>query len=246
MSVATLDLAAPPAEIPPPVVRDMTTADWVGQMLRELEPGLTVTLTGVSWDRYAKLVELRDRERPGLKICYDRGELSVMTISSPHDRLKYYLSRVVDTISEELGLEVVGQGQTSVSREDLERGFEPDAWFYVQNAARMRDRRDLNFAVDPPPDLAVEVELSRDLTTRLPAYAAVGVREIWRHDGEVLTVVELQPDGAYRAVSQSPAFPTVPLALIPAVIAEADRDGSVVAFKQFREALRELGRGNRP
>ena len=47
-----------------------------------------------------------------------------MTISSPHDRLKYYLGRVIDTLSEEIGIEIVGQGQTTISRVDLDRGFE--------------------------------------------------------------------------------------------------------------------------
>jgi Uma2 family endonuclease len=191
-----------------------------------------------TWATYQKVLALRGEDYPSMRITYDRGRLEVMTISSPHERLKYYLGRIIDALSEELGIEVVGQGHATVSRQDLDRGFEPDMWYYVQHAAAMRPRRVLDFGRDPPPDLAVEIEISRSVIDRLGLYAAMGVPEIWRHDGTNLTVLHLQPDRTYAERPASLAFPGFPLAQIGVVIAEAEAAGSVQAFRNLRQWIR--------
>ena len=217
-----------------------SSADRLIDLLPELSPGQSVAMTDLCWGDYLRVLAGRDRLRRGARVTFDAGRLEIMTISSPHDRLKYYLGRIIDTLSEELSIEIVGQGQTTISREDLDRGFEPDAWYYVQNATRMRTTRDLDFTRDPPPDLAVDVEISRSALDRLDLYARMGVPEVWRHDFTTLTVLHLNADATYSERLTSLSFPQVPLSGVGVAIAEAEAHGSLIAFRNFRAWVRSI------
>jgi Uma2 family endonuclease len=97
----------------------------------------------------------------------------------------------------------------TLERQDLDRGLEPDACFWLANARRIQGVGQLDFTKDPPPDLYVEIEISRTLVHRLPVLAALGVPEVWRVDGRNLRIGLLQADGEYQWVEQSPTFPEV-------------------------------------
>src|SRR5439155_22415191 len=94
----------------------------------------------------------------------------------------------------ETGSEYVPSGQLTHKRKDLERGFEPDECYYIQNWRKVAGLREIDFSTDPPPDLTIEVEASRSLLGRLPILAAFQIPEVWRYDGEHLTVLLLQPN----------------------------------------------------
>jgi Uma2 family endonuclease len=89
-----------------------------------------------------------------------------------------------------------------------EQGLEPDECYYVANERRVRGKRKLDLKKDPPPDLAVEVEVTRKILDRLEAYSKLGVREIWRLDGKSVTFLKLT-GGEYRSIKRSLAFPTI-------------------------------------
>jgi Uma2 family endonuclease len=192
-----------------------------------------------NWSVYEKFLAARGEDFPGLRINYDRGRLELVTISSPHDQFKYLLGRIIDTVTEELGLAVVGQGQTTIRRQDLDRGFEPDEWYYVQNAARMQGIRELNFDADPPPDLAVEIEITRSLTDRIGLYAAVGVPEVWRFDGAEIHILHLQSDGRYAEYTHSRAIPALAAADVNRVLAGAATLDTTTLFRNFRQWVRQ-------
>lgn len=54
---------------------------------------------------------------------------------------------------------------------------------------------DLDLAHNPPPDLAIEVEISRSAVDKLAIYADLGVSEVWFYNGESLRMYMLQSDG---------------------------------------------------
>ena len=85
-------------------------------------------------------------------------------------------------------------GSTTFNREDLERGFEPDASFYIRNEALIRGKRRIDLNVDPPPDLVIEVDITSPSLDKFPIYARPGVPEVWRYDGERLTIYELRSE----------------------------------------------------
>lgn len=91
-------------------------------------------------------------------------------------------------------------------RADLERGLEPDECFYLTNEPLVRSKDEIDLETDPPPDLAVEVDITRSSLKRLPIYAAIRVPEVWRYDGQVLTIHQLGADGKYAVAERSRYF----------------------------------------
>jgi Uma2 family endonuclease len=192
------------------------------------------------WDFYQQLLDARGDQCPGLRITFDRGRIELMTISSIHDRLKFLFGQILLIALEELRISYFGVGQATVGRSDLERSCEPDVWFYMgETARRMRGLPKLNFDRDPPPDLAVEIEISRTFLDRIDILAAMGVREVWRFDTENLRFLQLQADGSYVEQPTSVFLPTLPANEILRVIDESDEKEDLVLFLDFREWVKK-------
>ena len=64
-------------------------------------------------------------------------------------------------LCEELGWEIKRAGSLTLTRDDLQKGAEPDSSYYIQNEALVRDKENIDLAIDLPPDLVLEVEYSR-------------------------------------------------------------------------------------
>lgn len=193
-------------------------------------------LHGVSWQFYeACLAELGDRN---IRLTYDRGTLEFMTPSQRHDRSKRLLARLLEALTEELGIEIGSYGSTTWRREDLQLGLEPDECYYIEHEPQVRGRETIDLAVDPPPDLAIEVEVTRRVVDRLGIYAALGVREIWRHAGDRFQVLALGHDGQYRESDRSPSFPFLPIDELNGFLARRNEQGETTWIRSFREWVR--------
>ena len=166
----------------------------------------------VPWGFYQQV--LRRVGDQHIFVTYDRGRLEVMSPSWKHDRYAEILAILVRILAEELRIPLIGGGSTTFKRRDLKRGLEPDRCFYIRNAGRVRGKRELDLSIDPPPDLAIEVEISTRLLSRVSIYEALGVPELWRSDGIRLRVLHLAASGKYEPVDRSPSFPQVSLAQI--------------------------------
>src|SRR5437870_8588224 len=105
-----------------------------------------------------------------------------------HERCKRKVGRVIETLAEETNRPIVSGGSTTFRREDLERGLEPDDCFYLANVAAILGKEEIDLRFDPPPDLALEIEISRSSLDRMSIYAALGVPELWRFNGQHLQV----------------------------------------------------------
>jgi hypothetical protein len=92
-----------------------------------------------------------------------------------------------------------------------ETGAQPDGCFYIQHAAEVIGKRQLDLTIDPPPDIVVEVDLSTDSRGKFSRYATLGVPELWRYDGQRLTMYYLT-GAEYTEASASLAFPPASLA----------------------------------
>jgi Uma2 family endonuclease len=171
----------------------------VGQRLR---------LDDVSWQTYEKLLDALG-DRP-LRLTYDRGSLEIMILSWGHEWWKRRFGLVIDLLGAELGLDIQGGGSTTFKRADLERGLEPDECYYVLHEAAIRGKTEIDLSTDPPPDLAVEIDITRSSLDRMSIYAALGVPELWRFDGDVLQLYHLV-EGHYELAGHSLSFPSVPM-----------------------------------
>lgn len=160
-----------------------------------------VLLQGVSWSTYQALVQDL-AEKPNKRLTYDHQWLEIMTPLPEHEANKRLLGRIVEATTEELGLEIYSLGSTTWSREDLQRGLEPDECYYITAESQVRGKKRIDLTVDPPPDLAIEIDITSSSLDRLEIYASLRIKEIWRFDGERLLIYVL--DGkSYQIQSQS-------------------------------------------
>lgn len=233
-----MNAVATPAEIAPAF--HPWTNGRVESAIRTVRAGECVQIRDVTWSTYEKLLETRDRIRPRTRLLFDRGSLELMVVSNSHERLKEIVGLLVAAWIEETGGDYVPSGELTHKRPDLERGFEPDLCFYIASAHKVLGLRELDFAKDPPPDLAVEIEVTQSVLDRLPIYAAFGVPELWRYDGETLTVLVLGTDGAYSASQSSPSLPRLPLADFSRFLgmAQSTEVGFATIARQFRAWIR--------
>ena len=164
-----------------------------------------VILHNVSWGTYERLMDEREESRVP-RFAYDRGELEIMSPSTEHESISYYVGLLVAVLAREHGLGLFGAGSTTYNREDVDRGFEPDQSFYIANADRVRGRSRIDLTLDPPPDLVVEVDITSPSLNKLPIYARLGVPEVWRYNGDRFSIL-LRDSGEYSEAAESAALP---------------------------------------
>ena len=164
-----------------------------------------------------------------------------MPTYSWHELWKKVLASLVECLAEELNIPISGVGGMTVSLKDRDRGFEPDECYYVQNIHRVipAPQRELDFAIAPPPDLTIEIEVTSFVTKRLSIYAAFKVPEVWRYDGVTLTILHLMPNGCYQPMLMSLAFPNFPIAVLASFLAKAGTVDQMSIVREFRQWVRE-------
>jgi Uma2 family endonuclease len=191
-----------------------------------------VALQGVSWKFYESMLQELGETRV-VRVTYDRGVLEITSPLMPHERGKCSIDRLIAALAEELDLPLVSADSLTCKREDLSRGAEPDACYYIQNERLVRSKAHIRLPEDPPPDLVVEIELSSSAIDKLSLYAAMGVPEFWRYDGSKLRIYSLIAD---RYVQQeiSPTFTPIPVSEIPRCLKEAKEIGEIPMVKTFR------------
>lgn len=197
-------------------------------------------IRNVGWQGYQTLLTLFEENGP--RITYDRGTVEFMSPSIQHERPKKLLDRIIQMITEELDIAVVGAGSTTFNSEILDRGIEPDDCYHLANAHRLRKypkvyRMDL--AVDPVPDLAIEVEITASMLDKLGIYAALQIPEIWRHDGESLQILLLGNNGKYLESETSASFPFVPIDDVRRLLGEDDGTNDTRWGRSVRAWVRE-------
>ncbi len=205
----------------------------------ELPAEQRIVLRGVGWETYERLLaDHEDRRVP--RFAYDKGMLEVMMPSPEHENAARIIALVVDLVSGEIDVNVYGLGSTTFRREDLERGFEPDACFYVENEERVRGKKRLDLAVDPPPDLVIEIDITSPSLNKLPIHARLGVPEVWRYDGDKLTIFKLGDEG-YAEVSRSVALPLLTGEVIAGFVERSASLGSADWMREVRRWAQEHG-----
>jgi len=167
-----------------------------------------VVIRGVGWQGYQSLLKMIGNQP--VRLTYDRGDVELTSPLHKHERKRSLFGQMVRILAHELRIPVMPMGAATWGREDLERALEADESFYLGDLGRVRDPYDIDLEVDPPPDLAVEIEITRSALSRMGIYGALRVPEICRFDGRRLKVLLRIDDGSYRPSEQSMAFPQVP------------------------------------
>jgi len=193
-------------------------------------------LRNISWETYEAL--LRDLEHRNVRLTYLRGDLEFMTVAPIHEWYKSLLRRAIDAITEELNIPIRSGGSTTFRRQLLKLGLEPDECYWVRHEPQVRGRKDLDLDVDPPPDVAIEVENTRSAVNKLAVYAGLGFPEVWRFNGRTLRVARLQPDGSYARLDHSPTFPFLPMRELVRFLGQAEGTDETTWIRSFRAWVR--------
>jgi Uma2 family endonuclease len=153
------------------------------------------------------------------------------------------LARFLETLTVELEINIASGGSMTCRREDLKRGLEPDECYWVEHELEMRCKDSYDSDIDPPPDLVLEVEISRNVLNRPSIYAALGIPEVWRYDGEAIQILILGPKGEYQVATTSKALPQVPVAELARFLAMRQELGETQLMRLFRDWLRNEAPG---
>jgi Uma2 family endonuclease len=168
-----------------------------------------MVLPHISWETFERVLD--EIGETHYRVTYLRGRLEFMTISFEHDSYGEWMSRLIYLVALELGTHLCSGGSTTLKLALKNAALEPDRCFWIKNAHRMRGKKQWDALADPPPDLAVEIDITSSWLDRLEIYAALKVPEIWRFDGETLKLLVLGASGKYKERTKSVAFPTLPM-----------------------------------
>lgn len=177
----------------------MTTATLPEQLVTRC-----VLLDHVTWKAYDALVESwQDLSR---RMTYDRGRLEIVSPSPLHERSKGLICRLVEMFTYEKDVPCRLGDSLTFRLPEAQRGLEPDGCYWVQSVPRLRGGNEYDPALDPPPDLAVEVDVTSSSLPRMSIYADLGVPEVWRLEDGVVTIHLLRA-GAYEPSEAGLALP---------------------------------------
>jgi len=201
-----------------------------------IPPGNKIKLQNVSWEMYEAILEELG-EGYALRLTYYQETLEIRMPLPKHEKAKSLIGYFVNVLLEELNIDCDVLGSTTFKSKEMQSGVEPDDCFYIQNEAAIRGKDRIDLTVDPPPDLAIEIDNSSP--TSLSSYQALKVPELWRYDGRILKIYLLQ-DGKYIESDTSQNFPDFPIVdVIPQYVDRSKTEGRSPTLRAFRAWVKE-------
>jgi Uma2 family endonuclease len=194
-------------------------------------PGERVVLTDISWQEYEQILEELGEHRSA-KLSYSNGILEIMTPLFIHENTTGLIGDFVKVLLDELELDYELSRSTTFKNQQMNQGVEPDDSFYIKNCFKIRGKERIDLTIDPPPDLAIEIDITS--RTQLDNYQILGVPELWRYNGKRLQINLLQND-KYIKSQNSSIFPDFDLVnKIPQLLEQSKQIGSAKILKEFR------------
>ena len=197
-----------------------------------------VVLHDVSWEFYEQISrELADRHN---HITFDNGDLEIMApVFLSHESWKSWIGQMIEIVCLERNIAARTAGEMTLGRKDLAKALQPDESYYIQTVSAVSGKKKINLKKDPPPDLAVEVDITRSSIPREPIYAALKVPELWRFNGKKLIILRLD-SGQYRTSKSSSAFPFLPMAEFEKFLRRFETQPQTFVARAFRDWVKSL------
>jgi Uma2 family endonuclease len=203
-----------------------------------LAPGDELILRFRTWEDYETLLKRRE-DKAGLRIRYNSKtqEIRIMSPLPRHAKNADLLADLVKALLRQAGKD--WDAFTPVTLKRINRqGIEPDYCFYIDNRDRILGKERIDLETDPPPDLAIEIDLT--CTTKPEDYQAISPVELWVYRQNQLLIYHFDSQ-QYQESQISRWFPNYDLKnLIPQYIDRGWQIGSSVALREFEDALRSL------
>lgn len=195
-----------------------------------------ILLQNISWQFFESLlVELG--ENRSTRISYHKGKLEFMTPLWEHETPNRGIESLIVALVDELNLNIKMGGSITLKRANMRAGKEPDSCYYIQNEDLVRGKTEIDLTQDPPPDLALEIDITSSSLNQFDLYADLGVPEIWRYDGRKLQFYQLQ-NGEYVECDRSPTFPIIPATKVIEFLDNCKTLGITSSVRKFREWVR--------
>jgi Uma2 family endonuclease len=197
-----------------------------------------IVLEDISWDFYESLLrEIGDR---AIRVTYDDGRLEIMSPLPKHERWGDWIDWLVKEMSVAREIEIAPLASTTFKLRAEKKGLEPDKCYYVQHAEDVQElEEEYDPNLFPPPDLAVEIDITSRSIAREPIYSSLGVPELWRFKGTRLQVRRLSADGEYVDAEQSLVFPFLPMKEFERYVLRR-RERKLRVLAEFREWVKQL------
>jgi len=207
------------------------------EQVEQFAPSESIVLKNIPWALYEALRDVEENWH--LKMTYDDGVLELMSPSAKHETLKTRIGRLIEVLTEELRIPIECFGSTTWKRPMGCRGLEADTCYYIRNEPSVRGKEDVDQDVDPPPDLAIEIEVSREAVAKEPIYAGLRVAEIWRCGDKSLRCFHLAAGGEYIEHEMSLNLPFLRVADLLPFLARRRGIDSNAWIGGFRAWVRE-------
>ena len=204
-------------------------------MVAVVERPMHMVLPNISWDTFERVLD--EIGETHFRVTYQRGRLEFMTISYEHDNVGRWIGRLIFFVAMEMRISLATGGSTTLKAALRQVGLEPDECFWIKHESNMRGKKKWQARKDPPPDLAVEIDITSSWLDRLEVYAALEVPEVWRFDGETLRVLVLV-NGKYKERARSLAFPALPMDGFARFAKKLGSADEVTLIQEFTEWLR--------
>jgi len=198
--------------------------------------GSHLILHDISWETYEQLLEIF-AERSTPRMTYYQGTLELMVPLPEHERYSWTLGRLIVALSEEIGIEIIGLKSSTWRSEPKKAGNEADECFYIQNEALMRGKLTIDLKNDPPPDLAVEIDLTSSSINKMAVYAELKVPEVWIWKKGKL-IINILNDTGYVESETSLAFASFPVKELAQFMNLDSEKGENARIREFREWAR--------
>ncbi|QZZ21541.1 Uma2 family endonuclease [Leptothermofonsia sichuanensis E412] len=201
----------------------------------DLSPGSHLSIPDVTWEQYEALLEELGEKRRSPKINYYNGTLELMSPLPKHERWKRLIVGLVESILKAQKRPWEPLGSTTFKRKSMAAGLEPDDCFYIQNYRVVIGKERIDLDIDPPPDLAIEADLTSQ--TQQETYEALDVPELWIYGQDKLKIYVLR-NGKYEESAISPTFPELPVAeIVSRTISQAQTLGYSQTLLEFEAWL---------
>ncbi len=197
-----------------------------------LPPGTVMKFPG-TWQDYQALVQqLGDRQIPRIK--YRPGEILLMSPLPVHGRQAHIIAMVAMVLLDYLGLEYEAFTPITMDLPEV-RGIEPDYCFYIDNWAAIAGKDRIAWGVEPPPDLAIEVDVTS--YTDVDDYLPYRVPEVWLFKQNRLRIYCLEGEG-YVETSVSRFFADFNISELVLECYQMSRDRNTsVAIRELRRKV---------
>lgn len=217
----------------------MTISEAVDIPVETILAEKRVTFYNLSWQSYEQILSALGNKRSA-RLTYYKGTLEIVSPLEEHESVNSLIGQLIELSAIELNLNLKSMGSTTLNKPELKVGSEPDKCYYIQNEPAVRGKI-VNLAIDPPPDLVLEVDITHTDINKNQLYQEMKVPEFWRYNGKVLTIYLLN-ENQYQESETSPTFPLLTKAKVYEFLAQCNTQGETQTKRSFRTWLREQQR----